>query len=284
MDFVAIEPFTVPFLSIGMGQRYDILVTANQPSQNYWLRAIPQSTCSDNDNTDNIKAIVRYEYSSTVDPTTEAYEMPDDCDDELMASLVPALPLNVGTTFTDETASATLSLSEGYFRWEIAPGPMQVEWNDPSLLQIYNNATHWNSSENIIELLQANAWVFLVIQNTNSVAHPIHLHGHDFYVLAQSTGIYTTSSTISTNNPPRRDVAMLPGSGYMVIAFLTDNPGAWLLHCHIGLHAAMGFALQFIEREPEIRSLIDYDTLSDTCDSWTSYATSYNVEEDDSGV
>lgn len=267
-----------------MGQRYDILVTADQTSQNYWLRAIPQSTCSDNDNTDNIKAIVRYVGSSTVDPTTEAYEMPDDCDDEPMASLVPALPLNVGTTFTDQSASASLSLSEGYFRWEIAPGPMQVEWNDPSLLQIYNNATHWNSSENVIELPQANAWVFLVIQNTNSVTHPIHLHGHDFYVLAQSTGIYTTSSTISTNNPPRRDVSMLPGSGYMVIAFLTDNPGAWLLHCHIGLHASMGFALQFIEREPEARSLIDYGTLSDTCDSWTSYVTINNVEEDDSGI
>jgi hypothetical protein len=70
----------------------------------------------------------------------------------------------------------------------------------------------------------------------------------------------------------------------MVIAFFTDNPGAWLLHCHIGLHASMGFALQLIEREPEIRSLIDYGTLSDTCDSWTSYVTSNKVQEDDSGV
>jgi hypothetical protein len=112
MDFVAIEPFTVPFLSIGMGQRYDFLVIADQPVQTYWLRAIPQTTCSDNDNTDNIKAIVRCVGSSTVDPTTEAYEMPDDCDDEPMASLVPALPLNVGTTFTDKTASASLSLSQ----------------------------------------------------------------------------------------------------------------------------------------------------------------------------
>ncbi len=26
---------------------------------------------------------------------------------------------------------------------------------------------------------------------------------------------------------------MLPAGGWLVIAFPTDNPGAWLLHCHI---------------------------------------------------
>jgi FtsP/CotA-like multicopper oxidase with cupredoxin domain len=28
-------------------------------------------------------------------------------------------------------------------------------------------------------------------------------------------------------------VAMLPGGGWLVIGFITDNPGAWLMHCHI---------------------------------------------------
>lgn len=31
----------------------------------------------------------------------------------------------------------------------------------------------------------------------------------------------------------RRDVASLPGGGYLVLAFKTDNPGSWLMHCHI---------------------------------------------------
>lgn len=26
---------------------------------------------------------------------------------------------------------------------------------------------------------------------------------------------------------------MLPAGGYLVMAFITDNPGAWLMHCHI---------------------------------------------------
>lgn len=62
----------------------------------------------------------------------------------------------------------------------------------------------------------------------NSLSHPIHLHGHDFWVLAQDTGMYHSGTTaLNTVNPPRRDVATLPGNGYLAIAFQLDNPGAW---------------------------------------------------------
>lgn len=112
----------------------------------------------------------------------------------------------------------------------------------------------------------------------------MHLHGHDFYILAQGTGTYSSSTNLSLTNPPRRDVAMLPASGYLVIAFLTDNPGAWLMHCHIGWHTEEGFALQLVERMSEIPDLIDQDVLNSTCTAWSSYATEDDIVEDDSGV
>lgn len=59
--------------------------------------------------------------------------------------------------------------------------------------------------------------------------------GHDFYVLAQGLGTYASAApTLQLTNPPRRDVIMLPGAGYVVMAWVTDNPGVWLCHCHIG--------------------------------------------------
>lgn len=83
-------------------------------------------------------------------------------------------------------------------------------------------------------------WTFWIIQQTSDsppIPHPIHLHGHDFFILgAQEGAIFDTTTSVTTlnfNNPPRRDVAMLPQRGYLVIAFPTDNPGAWLMHCHI---------------------------------------------------
>jgi FtsP/CotA-like multicopper oxidase with cupredoxin domain len=66
--------------------------------------------------------------------------------------------------------------------------------------------------------------------------HPIHLHGHDFYVLGQkASATYSGTSDLNFSNPIRRDVAMLPASGYLVMGFPTDNPGVWLLHCHVSL-------------------------------------------------
>jgi len=77
---------------------------------------------------------------------------------------------------------------------------------------------------------------------------------------------------------------MLPSSGHLVIAFQTDNPGAWLMHCHIGWHTSEGFALQLVERYSEIAALIDYDTLNSTCAAWETYATANDIVVDDSGV
>lgn len=50
-------------------------------------------------------------------------------------------------------------------------------------------------------------------------------------------------------NPPRRDVVLLPTSGFVIIAFKADNPGSWLMHCHIAEHASIGLALQILERQ-----------------------------------
>ena len=90
--------------------------------------------------------------------------------------------------------------------------------------------------------------------------------------------------TLSLDNPARRDTATLPASGYLVLAFLTDNPGAWLMHCHIGWHTEEGLALQFIERQDDITALIDATTLQDTCTTWVDYQTANDIVEDDSGL
>jgi hypothetical protein len=37
-----------------------------------------------------------------------------------------------------------------------------------------------------------------------------------------------------------------------VLAFESDNPGAWLMHCHIPFHVSAGLGVQFLERMDEI--------------------------------
>lgn len=72
-DFVPIVPFTTDVLSIGMGQRYDIIVTANQGAvaSDFWIRANPDEWCTSNLNTDDIKGILHY--GSTSPPSLTFY-------------------------------------------------------------------------------------------------------------------------------------------------------------------------------------------------------------------
>lgn len=56
----------------------------------------------------------------------------------------------------------------------------------------------------------------------------MHLHGHDFYILGEGPGVFnmqTGPDSLQYDNPTRRDTHMLPGGGWLVIGFPTDNPG-----------------------------------------------------------
>lgn len=103
--------------------------------------------------------------------------------------------------------------------------------------------------------------------------HPIHLHGHDFYILAQAENAVWDGdiSRLQTDNPVRRDTANLPAAGYLVLAFQSDNPGAWLMHCHIPFHVAAGLGVQFLEREAEISAQDGFAEMKNGCADWTAF-------------
>ena len=65
---------------------------------------------------------------------------------------------------------------------------------------------------------------------------------------------------LKLDNPPRRDVVLLPVNGFVVIAFKADNPGTWLMHCHIARHASEGLALQVLERQKDANDIWPFST------------------------
>ncbi|KAJ5260568.1 hypothetical protein N7478_012173 [Penicillium angulare] len=78
----------------------------------------------------------------------------------------------------------------------------------------------------------------------------------------------------------------MPGNGYLVIAFENDNPGSWLMHCHIAWHSSQSLALQFIERSKEIPKLVEPVALGfqKMCQTWDSYYNRSQYQQDDSGI
>ncbi|KAF1912624.1 multicopper oxidase [Ampelomyces quisqualis] len=285
-DLIPIKPYETTAVDIGMGQRYDVIITADQAAtaDSFWMRAIPQSACSENSNEDDIKGIIYYD-DSTNEPTTSGYDYTDSCGDET-DNLVPYLSKTVQSPAdrTEELPAGIAITSDNLFKWTLNSTSMLVDWGNPTLSQIVNGTTTWDKDDAIILLPNANEWVYIVISTTMTVPHPIHLHGHDYYVLAQGTGHYSSDVSLNLANPPRRDTAMLPSAGYLVLAFETDNPGAWLMHCHIGWHTSEGFAVQFIERYDEIAAITDSDGMAANCAAWNAYKEEAGIEQEDSGV
>jgi len=62
--------------------------------------------------------------------------------------------------------------------------------------------------------------------------HPIHLHGHAFRVI--------TRNGRATKHREWLDTVMLEPRERAEIAFVADNPGDWMFHCHVLEHQASG--------------------------------------------
>jgi FtsP/CotA-like multicopper oxidase with cupredoxin domain len=73
--------------------------------------------------------------------------------------------------------------------------------------------------------------VVLEFENTTSRAHPIHIHGHTMKVL---------STSLLKRPLHRADTVLVLPNERVTIGFVADNPGNWMIHCHIIEHQETG--------------------------------------------
>ncbi len=52
-----------------------------------------------------------------------------------------------------------------------------------------------------------------------------------------------------SNKTLRKDTVIVPGGGYVVLQFRSDNPGLWFLHCHIVPDLLEGMSVMINEVE-----------------------------------
>lgn len=291
-DFVPVVPYSTEWLNIGIGQRYDVIVEMNQPVAGYFLRAVTQTGCPSgcgNGGLGNANGIILYDGAQATLPTsTYGNKTATDfaiCEDEPIASLVPYLAKPAGSAGEFAATASTLPAGNlarvatsddgNVVRWYLNNGAIHVNYTQPTL-QTLAEASNSSLISNQITLNVANQWVYFIIQNQFYASHPMHLHGHDMSLLGQGAGTWTADmvQTLNFVNPTRRDTAMLMGSagpghpaGYTVIGFETDNPGAWLMHCHIVWHVDGGLALQFTERPKDILPYANSTAFKDECSS-----------------
>jgi FtsP/CotA-like multicopper oxidase with cupredoxin domain len=182
-DFVPITPYTTGWLNIGIGQRYDVVVTANATVGNYYMRAAVQTSCGANLNNGingTAHGIVHYAGAGSGLPTSTPTSFMDACVDEPVASLKPVVMRTVpSSSFTSQASSLPVGGpsrvavgGETLFRWYLNGVSQDIDWENPTLLQVANGNTSFATSENVLQLPTANTWVYFVIQNGFFVPHP----------------------------------------------------------------------------------------------------------------
>ncbi|XP_060077747.1 uncharacterized protein LOC132557276 [Ylistrum balloti] len=254
LRYTGADPSRDPITSRKVCSPTNRCLVVNCPFETY-----PSDTYTDCINFDQLKSAIN-------DPPPEPTSSDDFKEHHLNFGIVIGRPSVNGIVFQTPKVSA---LSQPF---EVGPTCDKNDCGEDTLC----NCMH-SISTNFNDVVQ------LVLMNTGMVvpaAHPIHLHGYSFYVLKTGFGTYNTTSAkfISPNmdidcrgngdmsfcnqgtwrnstwlgnnvpdlnliNPPKKDTLNMPYGSYAVIRYKANNPGVWMLHCHVQVHMALGMSL-----------------------------------------
>ncbi|MDM9619859.1 multicopper oxidase family protein [Rhizobium sp. S96] len=133
------------------------------------------------------------------------------------ADLDAAQKIPLVLSATAESAPAdSICGTLGYSFWAINKVPWPGDTKDPTAP--------------LAELKLGKSYIFQ-LENVTPHTHPIHLHGMSFTVLSSSTREVM---------PVVTDTYLIQPDEKVQLAFVADNPGDWLLHCHIIEHQKTG--------------------------------------------
>jgi len=257
VDGTNVQPLPlVDQIQIFAGQRYSFVLTADQPVNNYWIRAIPNAGSGTTDNGMN-SAILRYAGATIADPTTSDTSGKKPLIETDLHPLVPIpVPGNPQLGGADHNIVLNISATQKEFAFTIN----DVTYQNPQLpilLQILAGVPVGNlfPSGSIYPLKRGESVEVSIPQVSVLAAdtgpHPVHLHGHSFHVI-RSAGSHEYNYN---HTPVMRDVVNIGGrDDNVTIRFQANNPGPWFLHCHIDWHLAAGFAVVFAEDVPDVKT------------------------------
>ncbi|KAG6822973.1 hypothetical protein H0H92_011851, partial [Tricholoma furcatifolium] len=219
---------TVDSLWVYAGQRYSVIVHANQPVDNYWIRADPLSSRAPSgfDGGRN-SAILRYAGAPEEEPTSDGISEHPLNEDDLHAKVNPKPPGKPSLGGADIVVPIRQRYHEDNQTFDINNHSFTSP-PVPVLLQILNgtyDVEHLLPNGTI--KLEPNSVVEIQMHGlSRGGPHPFHLHGHAFHVIK---GPY--SDVYNWENPVLRDTINTGLDGNLtVVRFVTDNSGPWFLH------------------------------------------------------
>jgi FtsP/CotA-like multicopper oxidase with cupredoxin domain len=113
-----------------------------------------------------------------------------------------------------------------------ATGGMMGMMHDGSGIWLINGKAAEGHVLDLFLTLERGASHILAMTNATAFPHPMHLHGHSFRVIRRNGA--------PTVHREWQDTVLMAPRERVEIAFVADNPGDWMFHCHILEHQAAG--------------------------------------------
>ncbi|KAF2836031.1 multicopper oxidase [Patellaria atrata CBS 101060] len=299
-DFIPVEPYETRFVSLGVGQRTDVIVEGlDDATGAYWMRSdmgpgFKAGGCNlVNENSTLAKAIIYYEDADTTAlPTTEAHVDYNSkfCGNDPLYLTTPLEPLTPTLEpSTTQEIHMKLESNGTHTVWKMNGSSYRANYNDPTLLEAKLGSLEFPPEANVHNF-GANDSVRLVVYNHwTGGSHPMHMHGHNMFVLAEGYGVWD-GSIVNAENPQRRDVQIVNKAqdddtpAFIVVQFEQDNPGVWPFHCHIAWHVSAGLYINILERPDDIVDLDVPARSAQTCRDWAAWTGQNVPNQIDSGL
>lgn len=294
IDGHEIEPIVATGVNVNIGQRYSVILHANQTAGNYAMRASLPQTCFIPFNTYSstglvstnyqVSGIISYDSTSpsiptigTAGNTTNPSGASRNPFNNLIYEGCNDMPFDAAVPKRVEAALNASVANTHYIVWSFnqAQNVDRIFVNKTAWAPMERNAsffkaldTDWSNSSTVsasntfglnqqLLTLDSSGAAQLVINSIDTMEHPWHMHGHSFQVVGWGWDVYGAGNTTwNLENPLRRDTITIPAKSHVILRWETDNPGLWALHCHVAWHMESGMLVQFAERPDDLKALV----------------------------
>ncbi|VUC24721.1 unnamed protein product [Clonostachys rosea] len=261
IDGVEAEPIPSTRVFINSGQRYSVIMVANQTIGNYRIRATADTSCSTlpalgrtNLAPFNFEAtgIMSYgDVDSSVTPIGSPWDLEapitEGIGNEPWTLSCRDLPFDLPKPMRNCNAYEVGERNHHYFTFQRKSenGLVRTSVNGTYFSPLEGNATIWKVPEQDFSVQNLNTqspeWDF---GKNHKLSHQaMFVFGKDsqwqnFQVVGEGPGEFGSGTTTwNYENPLRRDTITIHGHSHVVLRILADNPGVWPFHCHILWHA-----------------------------------------------
>ncbi|MDQ5922261.1 MAG: hypothetical protein QG673_2320 [Pseudomonadota bacterium] len=239
VDGNEVKPIISNKFQIGMGNRLDILVHIPQKLGYFSILAQVEGTKSQTGvilvNSENKKTSIP-QISSQASTTAPALNYAQ----ELQLS-----PLNntsginggMGANTLENTNMQSHNSKSSYTKNTNESIQLVLDGNMKDYIWTINNQ-QWPNSTPIYVNLGSN--ITALITNNSMMAHPMHLHGYRFKIIAING---------KKINGALQDTILVEPHSTVEVEFYADNPGKWFFHCHSLYHMYRGM-MTYIQTKP----------------------------------